>query len=98
MKTQPVKLGRMSIGHVKDKLGQVKGKIGHVKGKIGQVKGKIGHVKDWSGKVGDSGKVLRRGTSCRGGGALGPAYYCGTLIDRLFSGSNQNAIIGYPHS
>ena len=74
VKTQPVKLGGTSIGHVKGKLGQVKG------------------------KVGDSGKVLRRGTSCRGGGALGPAYYCGTLIDRLFSGSNQNAIIGYPHS
>ena len=51
VKTQPVKLGRMSIGHVKDKLGQVKGKIGHVKGKIGQVKGKIGHVKGKIGQV-----------------------------------------------
>ena len=57
VKTQPVKLGRMSIGHVKDKLGQVKGKIGHVKGKIGQVKGKIGCFQGKHGQV--KGKIGR---------------------------------------
>ena len=57
VKTQPVKLGGTSIGHVKGKLGQVKGKIGHVKGKLGQVKGKIGCFQGKHGQV--KGKIGR---------------------------------------
>ena len=62
-------------------------------------------------KIGYSGRFCdlgRFGDSCRigkvikiveaGGSALRPPYYCGVLIDRLCSGSNQNVIIGYPQS
>ena len=62
-------------------------------------------------QIGDSGRFCdlgRFGDSCRigkvikiveaGGSALRPPYYCGVLIDRLCSGSNQNVIIGYPQS